>query len=574
MEALPPGTTVGTYAVERLLGVGGCASVYLASHTTLGARFALKVVHSAHPRILPRLLREGRLQSSLRHPNIVSVFDVLEWEGLPVLVMDHVDGPSLHELLFLKTLDLDHLDRLALGIFRGVRAAHRAGLVHRDLKPANILLARTEGELVPKISDFGLAKVLSDEADGLTRAGQVFGTPGYMAPEQFRDARSVDTRADLFGIGCILYEMIAQRPPYVGTDLLELYARIGRNERTPLDTLRPGVPARMLEAVDRCLEPDPGARIRDVDELFAVWFDDPTGEHTGSLPLVSSVPISITDEELSTLRTRLSEEDEVHSESLSDGPGHLPPDRIAASVPTPEEQAHLDGCVRCRVERLRLLSVVNTGSDGSPSIQTPHPVPAPETVLLPPATGSRSPAAALPWALALVAVIVAGWVWWTARPAPTELRLEPVAVAPVAEPAPDPPPEEAPAPVPDESPAVAQSAPVPAPPPPAPTPYVRPRGKAKVAPEPAAVVEEVVELPPPPAPASLEVSGNARSVFLIGADGRKHQPGQLDAGVYRVRVQFDLHGQIELDDPIELAPGIHYDLQCLTAFANCHLSER
>ncbi|MCA9490695.1 MAG: serine/threonine protein kinase [Myxococcales bacterium] len=564
MEALLPGTTVGTYAVERLLGVGGCASVYLASHTTLGARFALKVVHSAHPRILPRLLREGRLQSSLRHPNIVSVFDVLEWEGLPVLVMDHVDGPSLHELLFLKTLDLDHLDRLALGIFRGVRAAHRAGLVHRDLKPANILLARTEGELVPKIGDFGLAKVLTDDGSGLTRAGQVFGTPGYMAPEQFRDARSVDARADLFAIGCILYEMIGQRPPYVGTDLIELYGRIGRGERTPLSELRSGVPPRMLEAVERCLLPDPQERIRDVDELFAVWFDDPTGEHTGSLPLVSSVPISVTDEELSSLRSRLSEEDEAAaSESLSGGPDHLPPERIAATEPTAEEQAHLDACVRCRVDRLRLLSVVNTGgADAPPSLQTPIPPRAEETVILAPPDRRSGLTSVAPWALAGVALLVAGWLWWTGRPAPVERPLEPVVIA-----------------VPATVPTTPEPEPVAAKPVRATVTGVsRPRTtKTRPIPVPAPVevVDEVVEDPPPaPLPASVTVGGNARSVFLIDAEGRKHHPGELVAGTYRVRVQFDLHGQIELDDPIDLAPGVHYDLHCFSAFANCQLSER
>src|SRR5690606_12548422 len=136
------------------------------------------------------------------------------------------------------------IDEVARGVLKGVRAAHKAGFVHRDLKPGNILMARTDDGFVPKIADFGLAKLV--RGDGLslsrTRTGAMMGTPAYMAPEQFRNAKEVDERADIYALGVILYELCAGRPPYEGDDLVELLDRIRSRDYPSVAELAPELP--------------------------------------------------------------------------------------------------------------------------------------------------------------------------------------------------------------------------------------------------------------------------------------------------------------------------------------------
>src|SRR5687768_5998698 len=170
---LAPGTRIGRYTVEALLGRGGMASVFRVRHDELGTHYALKLLDMTSPIVRERLIEEGRMQSRLRHPNVVSVFDVVVHESCPGLVMEYVDGPSLHLLIHAEPdIPPPVRDAIVSGIVYGVRAAHKVGLVHRDLKPANILLARTDEQLVAKVADFGLAKVAdSDSTHRRTRTG-------------------------------------------------------------------------------------------------------------------------------------------------------------------------------------------------------------------------------------------------------------------------------------------------------------------------------------------------------------------------------------------------------------------
>ncbi|MCA9493822.1 MAG: serine/threonine protein kinase, partial [Myxococcales bacterium] len=210
-EGLRSGDVIAQYTVESLLGQGGMAVVYKVRHNTLESHHAMKLLTVQGRSISQRLVQEGRVQARLRHPNIVAVTDYVEHDGRPGLVMEYVDGPSLQEWLAKHGRpDPEVAEQWFRAVVGAVAHAHAQGLVHRDLKPGNVLLQPVGDELVPKVADFGIAKVLVD--DGVasavsTRTGLPMGSPPYMAPEQIRSAKDVDRRADVFSLGCILYEL-------------------------------------------------------------------------------------------------------------------------------------------------------------------------------------------------------------------------------------------------------------------------------------------------------------------------------------------------------------------------------
>jgi serine/threonine-protein kinase len=269
---LNPGTTIDRYTVDSIIGSGGTAVVYLVRHNQLGSAHALKVLSLSSGAIRERLLREGRVQAALQHANIVTVTDVLDIGGSPGLLMEHIDGPALDTAM--KRFKITLADALILfkGIVSGVRAAHRHGLVHRDLKPANVLLFRSAEGFIPKVTDFGLAKVLVGRGAelGQTRQGIAMGTPAYMAPEQVRDARSVDQRADIFSLGCILYELVTRARAFPGDQALEIYNNIVTGRYTPPEELVPDLPDAVIQAIDGCLVLDRELRIPDTDTLIEV----------------------------------------------------------------------------------------------------------------------------------------------------------------------------------------------------------------------------------------------------------------------------------------------------------------
>ncbi|MBW2257479.1 MAG: protein kinase, partial [Deltaproteobacteria bacterium] len=267
-----PGTAIDRYTVEAPIGRGGMAVVYRVRHNQLGSVHALKVLTLPTDTIRARLLQEGRIQSQFNHPNLVNVTDVVEVEGSPGLVMEYVDGPTLAQFLDGRRLALAQIDHLARGILEGAAAAHEHGLIHRDLKPANILLLVTPTALVPKIADFGLAKLLRQPpGEGHTRSGAAMGTPSYMAPEQIRDSKTVDQRADVFALGAILYELATGRRAFVGNDTMEVFGAVTAGRFEPPRQLAPGLPERMERAILGALQVDPDARITSSAELYAIW---------------------------------------------------------------------------------------------------------------------------------------------------------------------------------------------------------------------------------------------------------------------------------------------------------------
>ncbi len=275
-----PGHVVDRYEIEALLGTGGMATVYRVRHTTLGSLHALKVLNLTSPAIRERLVLEGQVQATLDHPNVLAVTDVVEVDGAPGLVMEYVDGPDLEHWLREHRPALDPALALFEGILRAVESAHDAGVVHRDLKPANVMLKRVDDALVPKVADFGLAKALEVEI-GLhaTRSGMAMGTPAYMAPEQFRDAKRVDGRADVFALGCILYELVTGRHAFEGPDMMAIFACSSSGSYGAVDAaLPPGVRA----AIEGCLQPSVQDRIQDCAALRAVLAGRPVPQRSAN----------------------------------------------------------------------------------------------------------------------------------------------------------------------------------------------------------------------------------------------------------------------------------------------------
>jgi serine/threonine protein kinase len=225
---------------------------------------------------------------------VVQVLGIVTAEGSEALLLEYVNGPTLATWLHSHRPSLDEAEGLFRGILAGVAEAHRHQLVHRDLKPANVLLARTDGAIVPKVADFGLVKQLGDEVGG-TRSGMSLGTPAYMAPEQHRNAKGVDVRADLFSLGCILYHLVTGRSPFVGEDLVDTLTRVAKCRYEAPETLVTDLPVRFRRAIAGCLRPRPEDRLPDCDALLAVLdgevavrHDEPTPP--APLPLPSGPP--------------------------------------------------------------------------------------------------------------------------------------------------------------------------------------------------------------------------------------------------------------------------------------------
>jgi serine/threonine-protein kinase len=286
---LAAGTIVDRYRIGHELGRGGVAVVYYAKHVKLESLHALKVVSCSGRSARERLLREGRVQSTVRHPNLVSVTDLVLFENMPVLVMEFVRGPSLAEFLNGYRPDRLEVDRIARGIFEGMIAAHHANLVHRDLKPGNVLLAIRNHTLVPKVADFGLVKILDGEQHAFsTRTGAVMGTPAYMAPEQLNDSSKVDARADVFAVGAVLYELVCGTRAFEAEDTVSLFNKVCAGDYRPVPELVPDVPARMVRAITGALEVDLNKRIPTVEALFDCWLTGSDGPI--ELPSIRRVP--------------------------------------------------------------------------------------------------------------------------------------------------------------------------------------------------------------------------------------------------------------------------------------------
>lgn len=274
--SLPAGTVIDRYQVHQLLGQGGFAAVYFAEHVHLGHPVALKVLHpelAQIPEMLERFFREARAAAAIGSPHIVEVVDSGQApDGTPFLAMELLDGVSLEDALDRRELPFepDVALSILLQVLDGLAAAHSAGIIHRDLKPANIFIEKSEEGGLLKLLDFGVSKVKTGRGlEVLTRSGAWLGTPLYMAPEQFRGARDVDERADLYSLAAIGYELLAGDPPFLANTTTDLIRLVATTPHTPLGQRRPGIPPGLAAVLERGLAKDPDGRWPDVLAMSA-----------------------------------------------------------------------------------------------------------------------------------------------------------------------------------------------------------------------------------------------------------------------------------------------------------------
>ena len=247
--------------------------LYLARNRLMGRLEVLKVVigHLIEwPGVRDRFLREVQSAAKLHHTNIVTAYSALRLgEGL-VLAMEYVDGLDLHRMVKTRgQLPVGHACSFIHQAALGLQHAHDRGMVHRDIKPANLILASEGKKAVIKVLDFGLAKLTSEGQpdSGLTREGQMLGTPDYIAPEQIRDAQSADIRADIYSLGCTLYYLLTGGPPFRGEHLWDLYQAHLSMDAGPLNLVRPEVPVELAAVVAKMMAKEPRRRFQTPGEV-------------------------------------------------------------------------------------------------------------------------------------------------------------------------------------------------------------------------------------------------------------------------------------------------------------------
>ena len=276
---------IGPYQIERELGRGGMATVYLADDVKHGRKVAIKVMHPELAAAIgqDRFLREIEVAARMAHPHILPLFDSGAADGRLFYVMPFIEGESLRALLTReKQLALEDALRLTREIASALGNAHQHGLVHRDIKPENVLLA----DGIALVADFGIARTVSSDLiqtaaiRAATTVGTAVGTPLYMAPEQAMGDIEVDGRADQYALGCTLYEMLAGQPPFKATSLQALIARHMNDPVPPLGSARPGVPEGIVRVIEKALAKSPADRYpsmaRFVEALTLVSGDLPT----------------------------------------------------------------------------------------------------------------------------------------------------------------------------------------------------------------------------------------------------------------------------------------------------------
>ena len=273
-ETLPPGLADHPdYEILRELGRGGMGVVYLAQNKLMGRHEVLKVVGSHlvnRPEVMDRFLNEIRNAARLHHPNIVTAYSAFRLGDSLGLAMEYVEGLDLERMVKTKgPLPVVHACFFIHQAALGLQHAHEQGMVHRDIKPGNLMLVRLGNRSVVKILDFGLAKVRRERpADGtLTAAGQLLGTPDFIAPEQIRDARQADIRADIYSLGCTLYYLLTGHPPFQATTLYEIYQAHHSMDAPLLNLVRTDVPMELAVLVATMMAKQPESRFQTPREV-------------------------------------------------------------------------------------------------------------------------------------------------------------------------------------------------------------------------------------------------------------------------------------------------------------------
>jgi eukaryotic-like serine/threonine-protein kinase len=269
------GTTLGNYKILEKLGAGGQGTVYKALDSKLGRTVVIKVLPeelTARGANLKRFEREARLASALDHPNICTIFDLNEINGVNFIAMQYVEGRNVRQLVNGRPLEIESALSIAIQVADALAAAHSLGIIHRDIKAGNVMVT-SKGKA--KVLDFGLAKLLDESAardsgihhTELTEVGVPYGTATYAAPEQARGDR-VDSRADIFSTGVLLYEMLTGTWPFRGKTAIDVRHAVLHEEPIPLAQARPGpLPPGLQPILDKALAKVPRDRYQKIDHL-------------------------------------------------------------------------------------------------------------------------------------------------------------------------------------------------------------------------------------------------------------------------------------------------------------------
>ena len=279
VELISPGTQIDHYQISRLVGSGGMGQVYLAEDTRLKRKVAIKMLSASRIHDeggLRRFEREARAASALNHPNILTIYDFGQADGLCFIVSEYLEGKTLRQELAGARLEVTKVVDIAVQIAKALDVANASGIVHRDIKPENVII-RDDG--LVKVLDFGVAKL--SEADvqqvphaasralpiSVSQVGQVIGSARYMSPEQAR-GQLVDARSDIFSLGVVMYEMVAGRAPFDGETVSDVIADVLRGTPDTLDTVVPDVPLILQEIIEKAMSKDRGARYQSVKHLL------------------------------------------------------------------------------------------------------------------------------------------------------------------------------------------------------------------------------------------------------------------------------------------------------------------
>nr|WP_319515870.1 serine/threonine-protein kinase [uncultured Cohaesibacter sp.] len=334
---------IGKYRIEGILGEGAMGMVYAGQDPDIGRPVAIKTIHkhlineSGGQDWLERFAREARAGGRVLHPNLVTIFDYLQEDGVPYLVMERVRSITLEDRRDApEALPLEEIHAIISQILSGLACIHAAGIVHRDLKPANVMLA---DDGVVKLTDFGIARLTAMEATG---AGMV-GTPAYMAPEQLTGS-DVDARADIYACGILLYELLTGRKPYKGGGAEALFAAMRNGQITPPSTHIPSISLELDAVVLKAMSVDPEERFEGAiqmrDALSRVM---PIADRTGLIDIAPPPPPTTrkTGSTTTTLLERMSEQSmrkvEHHLTSNIGPIGKVIARRAAASATSTEE---------------------------------------------------------------------------------------------------------------------------------------------------------------------------------------------------------------------------------------------
>ena len=280
--------TVSHYKILSKIGAGGMATVYLADDLRHERRVAIKVMKTEVDSAIgvARFLREIETVARLSHPHILPLHDSGTIDDQPFFVMPYIEGESLRARITRENrISVDEALRFTIEVATALGYAHEHGLVHRDIKPENILLSHG----IALVADFGLARsTTSDQATALTRTNAMVGTPAYMSPEQIEGKSSIDARADLYSLGCVLFEMLVGSPPFTGHWPLVAHQHVSVDPR-PINELRPDLPAHIARAVMKSLSKDPASRYSSAAEFVGELSSASTDVPTLALPVPKTI---------------------------------------------------------------------------------------------------------------------------------------------------------------------------------------------------------------------------------------------------------------------------------------------